>query len=132
MHSRKYCKMLKTYRKSLKKIAKECRPWDYGWSIDFLIEHLKFMRDYYALGENIIGMEDKEWKPEEKYTCLEMINQILAAYQEFNDYSPDFSQIEHMSEAEKKIWLEQSKNEYLTLKHKVYNLLEQNLSKLWD
>lgn len=90
------------------------------------------MRDYYTLGENIMGMEDKEWKPEEKYTRLEMINQILAAYQEFDDYSPDFSQIEHMSEAEKKIWLEQSKNEYLTLKHKVYDLLEQNLSKLWD
>ena len=102
MHSRKYCKMLKTYRKSLKKIAKECRPWDYVWSIDFLIEHLKFMRDYYTLGENIMGMEDKEWKSEEKYTRLEMINQILAAYQEFDDYSPDFSQIEHMSEAEKK------------------------------
>ena len=132
MHSRKYCKMLKTYRKSLKKIAKECRPWDYVWSIDFLIEYLKFMRDYYTLGENIMGMEDKEWKPEEKYTRLEMINQILAAYQEFDDYSPDFSQIEHMSEAEKKIWLEQSKNEYSTLKHKVYYLLEQNLSKLWD
>lgn len=30
MHSREYRKMLKTYRKSLKKIAKECRPWDYG------------------------------------------------------------------------------------------------------
>lgn len=90
------------------------------------------MRDYYTLGENVIGMEDKEWKPEEKYTRLEMINQILTAYQEFDDYSPDFSQIEHMSEAERKIWLKQSKNEYLTLKHKVYDLLEQNLSKLWD
>ena len=77
-------------------------------------------------------MEDKEWKPEEKYTRLEMINQILAAYQEFDDYFPDFSQIEHMTEVGKKIWLEQSKNEYLTLKHKVYDLLEQNLSKLWD
>lgn len=93
--------MLKTYRKSLKNIAKECSPWDYGWSIDFLIEHLKFMRDYYTLGENVMAVEDKEWKPGEKYTRLEMINQILAAYEEFDDYSPDFSETKNMNKAER-------------------------------
>lgn len=133
MRSKKYRKMFKKHNKQLKDIAKKTRPWDYGWSADFLIEHLKFMRDYYTLGENVVSCEDCEWKEEEEYTRIEIINQILNAYEAFIEYHPDFKELQNIKDDnERRLWIKKTNEYHLSLKHKFFVLLEKNISKLWD
>ena len=76
--TREYKCMIKKYQKKFKKMAKDVNPWDYYFGLNFLIEHLKFMRDYYELGENVWAQE-VEGVP----TRLQILNMILV---ELNDW----------------------------------------------
>jgi len=73
----KYNKMCREYRKKLVQIGKDAGPWDYCFGLEFLIEHLRFMRDYYALGYNVWGEEDK--KPENDR--LTLASKMVAEYE---------------------------------------------------
>lgn len=129
--SKEYKRMMRKYRKEAKKITKEMGPWEFSWSIDFIINHLKWMKDYYTLGENVLAMEDKEWNHNEKYTRLEMVDQLLDAYYAFSDYEwPSLKDIE--DEDERKRISNQSLQKYNNLRHDFYRLLEKNFEKLWD
>ena len=45
-----YQAMLTTYKKSLTNINKDAcgSPWEWSWGLDYLVEFLRFMKDYYA------------------------------------------------------------------------------------
>lgn len=60
--SKEYKNMFRHYKKSILKQAKEAaiNPFDYGPGLYTFIEHLKFMRDYYKLGENVEALDTDE------------------------------------------------------------------------
>ncbi len=72
--------MNNSHKTELKRICMEAGPWEWSFGIDLLVEHLRWMRDYYTLGENVWGKEDKEWKKGIKYTRLEGIEKALYYY----------------------------------------------------
>lgn len=56
---RRYQLIMEYYKKSIRKLAKKAStdPFDSAVGMEMLIEHLKFMRDYYANGYNVWAME---------------------------------------------------------------------------
>lgn len=58
MNSKKeYKKIIKKYRKTFKKLAKEVHPFDARFGLNMFVEHLKFMREYYQNGYNVMAQE---------------------------------------------------------------------------
>ena len=80
--SKEYKKMIKKYKKMIRNDAKDAsiRPWDYGFGLQMFIDHLYFMRDYYALGENVWALEDQSAPTREQ-----ILNMILAAYEDWQN-----------------------------------------------
>ena len=76
---RQYRKDIKRHRKELVKIAKNTCPWDYFYSSDFLIEHLKMMKDYYNIGYNVWSCD------EEVNERKEIIDSLLYEYDSYID-----------------------------------------------
>lgn len=130
--SKQYHKMMKKYSKEAKEIGKNCVPWDWCNSAEFLINHLKWMKEYYTLGENVVAMEDKEWNSNEKYTRLEMIDQILNAYNAVENYKFDWKDWNTLTSEQREKRKENENQRYYDLRHHFYCLLEQYLCKLWD
>lgn len=80
--SKEYKKMMKKNRKALNQINKNADPFDYNDGLAYLIAHLRWMKDYYALGENVWAMEERDWNPDAKDepTRLESLTQVLEHY----------------------------------------------------
>lgn len=57
---REYNKMYKRHRKTMIKLAKEDRDWDYGYMHDLVVAKIKHMYEYYSAGNNV-------WQSEETY-----------------------------------------------------------------
>lgn len=59
--SKEYRKMFKAYRRSLKRLARHASedPFDGDPGLAFFVEYLRFMRDYYKLGEDVWDEEQK-------------------------------------------------------------------------
>ena len=74
---KQYKKDIKRHRKELVNIAKNTFPWEYADSFDFIVEHLKMMKDYYDVGYNVWGEE--EYVSEIK----EIIDKMLFEYAAF-------------------------------------------------
>ena len=93
--SPEYYAMMEKYKKSLTKINKECykNPWEYAFGLDHLVEFLRFMRDYYALGENVWAEEDKEWVKGVKYTRLETLEQTLYYYDKWQHIDEEYVKV---------------------------------------
>ena len=75
---KQYLKDLRRHKKELIKIAKTAYPWDYGWILDFIVEHLKMMRDYYALGYNVWGLDT-----DEEDSRLNIANKLIYEYESY-------------------------------------------------
>lgn len=76
-------KMFKKYRKSFIKMAKEVTPYQYDDGFEMWIEHLRFMRDYYKLGYNVIAMERNKEDPvkyKDMPTRFESLDMALKEY----------------------------------------------------
>ena len=56
---RRYQLIMEYYKKSIRKLAKKASidPFDSAAGMEMLIEHLKFMRDYYANDYNVLAIE---------------------------------------------------------------------------
>lgn len=76
---RQYRKDIKRHQKELAKIAKSSYPWDYFYSFDFIIEHLKMMKDYYNVGYNVWSCD------EEVNERKEIIDNLLYEYDSYFD-----------------------------------------------
>lgn len=131
-HSREYRDMIKKYVKNAKEIAKFVRPWDYGWSEEFLMNQLHFMHDYYTLQENVVSQEDCEWKEGVELTRLQMVDEIINAHDKVYYYDFKYREMIGMPENERHDYIEQRNAEYNALKHEFYKKLEMYLEQLWD
>ena len=60
--SEEYYNMMNSHREALNRINKKAskRPWEYSYALDYLIEFIKFMRDYYDRHENVMAIERRE------------------------------------------------------------------------
>lgn len=92
-YSKAYRAMMDKNSNAIQKIAKEATPWDWSYGLDFLVAHLRWMRDYYKLGENVHAQEDKEWKKGVKYTRLEAIELTLKYYDMWQTVEDRYIQI---------------------------------------
>lgn len=85
-----YKRQRRAARKELIRIAKNTNPWDWGGITNFIIAHLKSMRDYYALGYNVWGVEVKdtpEFNQPTAPTRLEICEHLLTLWHEYTDDS---------------------------------------------
>lgn len=78
---KQYLKDIKTHRKNLVAIAKDAGPWDYGWSIEFFIEHLRMMKDYYTVGYNVHALEADGSENDRLF----IVNKLLSEYEASNE-----------------------------------------------
>lgn len=97
-HSPKYKEMMERHQKAWAEIAENAEPWDWSYGLDALVEHLSWMRDYYALGENVWGQEDKERKKGVKYTRLETLEKTLFYYDKWMGLEDEYIQTVHHGE----------------------------------
>lgn len=78
-----YRSLVKRYRKRLKKLAKEWRPFDWSFATEMFMVCIEGMRDYYKEGNNVWAYET-EGMPTREQMC----NYILEKYEEY--YKADF------------------------------------------
>lgn len=91
--SPEYNSMMQKHQVEWKRIAEDAGPWEWSWGLDALIEHIRWMRDYYKLGENVWGQEDKEWKKEVKYTRLETLEKAIYYYDKWMNIEEEYIQV---------------------------------------
>ena len=79
---REYRKMMRKYKKAIRKSARECAPWDYSFGLDGFIIFLNWMRDYYKLGVNVMALDEpiSEAERENYITRLQGLNMALQLY----------------------------------------------------
>lgn len=96
--SPEYVRMMAQNRRKLTNINKDAArsPWEWSWGLDYLVQFLRFMRDYYKLGENVWGVEDKEWKKGVKYTRLETLEKTLAYYDKWQNLQDEYVKLEEV------------------------------------
>ena len=93
-----YQAMLAKYKKSLTKINKDASasPWEWSWGLNYLVEFLRFMRDYYALGVNVWSMERKDEDPK-RYkdvpTRLETLTKTLEYYDKWQGLEDEYVKV---------------------------------------
>lgn len=93
-----YQAMLAKYKKSLTHInANACvSPWEWSWGLNYFVEFLRFMRDYYALGVNVWAMERKDEDPE-RYknapTRLETLTEAIAYYDKWQGLEDEYVKV---------------------------------------
>ena len=92
-YSKEYYAMMDKNSNAVHEIAETTTPWDWSYGLDFLIAHLRWMRDYYKLGENVHSQEDKEWKKGVKHTRLEAIELTLKYYDMWQTVEDRYIQI---------------------------------------
>lgn len=57
-----YIKMYKRHRKTMIKLAKADRDWDYGYLHDLVVAKIKHMYEYYYAGNNVWQSEETRTK----------------------------------------------------------------------
>ena len=57
-----YNKMYKRHRKTMIRLAKDDRDWDYGYLHDLVVAKIKHMYEYYSAGNNVWQSEETHKK----------------------------------------------------------------------
>lgn len=87
-----YNNMMNKYIEQWRTIAAEAKPWEGNYGLDALIIHLRWMREYYALGI-VHCVENKEWDKKEKHTRLETLELALTYYDKWQNLENEYIQI---------------------------------------
>ena len=117
-HRHLYKKMFKRNKKTLTKIHKEAakNPWEYGHGTEYLVAFMKFMYEYYTLGENV-------WQSDESLQEVkDTLKEALDAYHDWQsfDYFAQEGDVEKYN------------NEYNRRRERFFKLLSDNIEKWWD
>ena len=96
--NKEYQAMMAKYKKSLGQIHKDgcgC-PSEWSYGLDYLVEFLRFMKDYYALGVNVWAMERKDEDPK-RYknvpTRLETLTKTLEYYDKWQGLEDEYVKV---------------------------------------
>lgn len=95
-HSQEYKNMMKIHKKEWENITENVGPWEWSYGLDALVEHLRWMRDYYKLGENVWGMEKKDEDPK-RYrnvpTRLQTLEETLFYYDSWMNLKDEYIKV---------------------------------------
>lgn len=97
-YSQDYYDMLKEGAEKLDKIHKSARksPWEWSWGLDYLVAFIRFMRDYYKVGENVWAMEQKDEDPK-RYknvpTRLQTLEKTLYYYDKWQNLESEYIRV---------------------------------------
>lgn len=86
--SAQFVDMMTKHKNKMEELASSSNPYDWAYGLESLIEHLRWMRDYYELGENVCAMESTC-----KYSRLESIKLALSYYDKWTNSEKDFIQV---------------------------------------
>lgn len=88
-HSKKYKQILKQYRKSILKCAKEASkcPWESMFGLDMFVEFLKYMKDYYTLGENVFQCDEC------KENVIDTLTKTLSEYDAWQHCEDNYTKV---------------------------------------
>lgn len=97
---KQYKRMMRRYRKLLKKDARHSRPWDWSFGIDALINFLRWMHDYYKLGYNVwaIDVIDSNEAIHTEKTREDSLKETIYWYDRWMNVDDDFIKIAHTKE----------------------------------
>ena len=96
--SKEYYDMLKKNAEKLDEIHENARksPWEWSWGNDYFVQFLRFMRDYYKLGENVWAMEQKDEDPR-RYkrvpTRLQTLEKALYYYDKWQSLEGEYIKV---------------------------------------
>lgn len=79
--SQAYYDMMDNHSKALKDIADEAGPWEWEYGLDLFVEHLRWMKDYYTINENV-------WC--EDHNRLETITKALEYYDKWQSVEDEY------------------------------------------
>ena len=76
---RAYNKMYRRHRKELVKLAKEVKPFDWGWLDELVLVQIKHMHKYFSAGNNV-------WQTDEtRLPIVEQLRHVLDLYEELDN-----------------------------------------------
>lgn len=91
-----YKRMMKHYKKLLKKNVKDAAPWDWGFGLEMFVDFLRWMQEYYELGYNVWAMESKDEDPvnfKDAPTRAESLKQTIYYYDKWHNCFEDYYKI---------------------------------------
>ena len=96
--SKDYYDMLKEGAEKLDEIHECARksPWEWSWGLDYFVEFLRFMRNYYKLGENVWAMERRDEDPKRYKNVpsrLESLEKTLYYYDKWQNLAEDYIKV---------------------------------------
>ena len=103
-----YNKMMRKYKKLLKKDVKQAHPYDWEVGLDLFVDFLKWMQSYYELGYNVWAMERKDEDPKlykDAPTRAETLKMTIYYYDRWQNCCDDYYKIAY-SEEELKHYLD--------------------------
>jgi hypothetical protein len=95
--SKDYFDMMRKNRRALGEIHKSAKksPWEWSWGLDYFVQFLRFMQEYYKNGENVWGKENKEWDPDRKNepTRYESLTLALNYYDKWQGLEDEYVKV---------------------------------------
>ena len=112
---RAYRKMRRRHRKELVKLAKETRPFDYGWLDELVRTQIRHMHEYFSAGNNV-------WQTDEtRLPIVEQLKYVLDLYDAIdNIWTSDT------------LGYDQCRNKEFELYQKLYSYVGEHLQEWWD
>lgn len=121
--SKEYNSMIKKNSKEIMKLAKKASttPFDSNIALELLVASLKFMRDYYKLGENVHSEEVKYFNDDcvTKMTRLESLEETIKIYEKWKEYQYKIFKQEDIERCEE-------------FKKRFFDLLYNYIDEWWD
>ena len=90
-YSPAYKEMMAKHQQEWKDIADNAGPWEWSYGLDALIEHIRWMYEYYELGENV-------WGAPEKDTRLQTLAEAIYYYDKWQNLEDEYVTIIHHPE----------------------------------
>lgn len=94
--SKEYKDMMAKHKKILDGINREGHqsPWEWSFGLDYFVAFLRFMKDYYTLGENV-------WSVDDDTERLETISKALEYYDTWQTLEEEYIRVVHHPETRK-------------------------------
>lgn len=151
--SKNYYKMFRKNKHNILNIAKIASedPFDAFIGLEMFVAHLKFMKDYYELGENVWSAEDNTWDKSAKNlpSRLGMLEEILTEYDNWMNCDDKYYKLRYCEDEsnedkgkftyeiegllkDKKENATAYKKEYEEHKRNFFKLIVKYIERIWD
>lgn len=121
---REYRKMHRRHRKELVKLAKEVRPFDWGWLDELVHAQIKHMYEYFSAGNNV-------WQTDEtRLPIVEQLKHVMDLYEELDNIWDRDTKGEDGFDSVDKIKAQYQREE--DLYREIYSYVGCHLKEWWD